>query len=90
MFSIYYSDRVVHGCTARDWRDVPDHDVQVVVEWRRPSPEAGELKYVGVFDRVLHTGEDEYDPFGWGVKFGKWMVWDAYQAVWERAAHGCC
>lgn len=88
MFSIFYSDKVVHGCTARDWRDAPDHDVQVVVEWRQPDLYRFEVKWETVEDRVIWTGEDEYDPFGWGVKFGRWMTWDAYQAVWERAAYG--
>lgn len=89
MFTIYYSDHVAHGVTADDWRALPNEDVQVVVEWRAPVQEAGELIYAGVTDRVLWTGEDTYDPFGWGVKRGRWMYDYDYRQLWERAAHGC-
>lgn len=88
MFTIFYSDAVCHGLTAEDWRALSDHDVQVVVEWRPPVQARGELRYAGVHDRMLWSGEDTYDPFGWGVKFGRWMDYGAYMALFERAAHG--
>ena len=87
MFSIHYSDRVVHGITRADWLAAPDQDVQVVVEWRTPLQDAGEWVWTGVTDRMLWTGQDEYDPFGWGVKYGRWMDWADYWAVWQRAAY---
>lgn len=88
MFSIYYSDQVVHGQSKEDWLAAPSEDVQVVVEWRAPDQAKGELKWAGVTDRILWTGEDEYDPFGWGVKYGRWMYDHDYRQLWERAAHG--
>lgn len=87
-FTIHYSDRVVHGKTQEDWVNAPSDDVQVVVEWRLPVHALGEWKYAGVTDRVLWTGEDTYDPFGWGVKYGRWMYDYDYHQLWEVAAHG--
>lgn len=88
MFSIFYSERVAHGATRNDWIWLPDHDVQVVVDWRPPNQMAGELCYAGITDRVLYTGLDEYDPFGWGVKYGAWMYDYDYGQLFEIAAHG--
>jgi hypothetical protein len=88
VFTIFYSDTVAHGRARADWEFLPDTDVQVIVEWRQPRQDRGELRWAGVADRMLWTGEDEYDPFGWGVKFGRWMTRAAYEQVWERAARG--
>lgn len=80
-FTIYYSEHVVHGTGLADWRAAPDVDVQVIVEWVQPDS----FPWAGVTDRKLWTGEDVYDPFGYGVKFGAWMDTDAYMALWEVA-----
>lgn len=84
-WSIYYRRRVVHGAGRYAWLAAPDHGVQVIVEWRKPDQLAGELKWAGVSDRLLWTGEDEFDPFGYGVKYGLLIPDAEYFDIWERA-----
>lgn len=82
---IYYSDHMVEGATREEWRAAPSDDVQVVVLLRNPIPELGELRWTGVTDRVLWTGDDVYDPFGWGEKLGRLVPDEVYWRVWEEA-----
>jgi hypothetical protein len=83
-FRIYYGDgSVVRGRAPDDWARAPVDDVQVVV-LMEPYPD-GRRPWAGVDDRQLWTGEDRYNPFGWGPKFGRWMERAAYDAIWERA-----
>jgi hypothetical protein len=84
-WSIFYADgSVVHGSSAQEWHRAPARRVQVVVAWVRPTV----LRWREVQDRELWTGEDVYDPFGWGPKYGSWMLNADYFRLWERAAYG--
>lgn len=86
MWTIYYSDgSTVTGHSESDWLAAPNTQVQVVVEWRVPG--ITERPWRGVIDRFLWTGEDRYDPFGWGVKFGELIPDADYQRIWEQAAY---
>jgi len=86
-FSIWYpSGYRVDGETAADWLAAPTYGVQVVAEWR--SPTLAERRWSGVFDRVLWTGTDTFDPFGWGVKVGAQLSDADYFRIWREAAHG--
>ena len=83
-WAIYYgSGQRVIGESADDWRAAPDDDVQVVVLCE-PYPD-GRRPWHGVDDRQLWTGDDVYDPFGWGAKTGRLLPWDDYLTIWERA-----
>lgn len=88
---IYYSDgSVVTGRRAKDWRRAPADGVQVVVLMEPPAIprwtyEADGIPVV-VKDRQLWTGEDEYDPFGWGAKRGELIDDEDYFAIWNRAS----
>lgn len=84
-WAIHYSDRVVQGATREEWIAAPDDDVHVVVEFRTPSQDLGEWKWTGVTDRFLWTGEDSYDPFGWGVKYGRLISDEEYQRIADEA-----
>lgn len=85
---IYYGNgSIVGGETAAEWAAAPDAGVQVVVLMEPPGVphwtyERGTRL---VTDRQLWTGEDEYDPFGWGPKRGSWMAAGAYTGLWDRA-----
>ena len=83
-WAVYYASgaRVI-GHDAAAWRDAPDDGVQVVVLYA-PCP-TGRRPWRGVDDRQLWTGEDVYDPFGYGAKRGAWMDRAAYDLIWERA-----
>lgn len=83
-WAIYYASgaRVI-GHDAAAWRDAPDDGVQVVVLYA-PYP-TGRRPWRGVDDRQLWTGEDVYDPFGYGAKRGAWMDRAVYELIWERA-----
>lgn len=83
-WTIVYSQSVVHGNSLAEWLSAPDHDVQVIVEWRQPES----FPWAGVTDRCLQTGVDEYAINGWPVKYGRWMDYEAYIGRWELAAHG--
>ena len=85
-WSVWYSFGRVDGVGASEWRAAPTEDVQVVVEWRVPV--GGERKFANVTDRMIWTGTDEYNPFGYGIKYGAWMADEDYQDVWEVAAYG--
>lgn len=86
-WTIYYGDGVVvHGQSNIDWQQAPNTGVQVVVCWRIPP--WTNRPWAGVIDRELWTGDDTYDPWGWGVKFGTWLPDEDYTAIWKRAAYG--
>lgn len=82
MWRIYYADMVVEGATAEEWLAAPDDGVQVVVLFESTDYRG----WKGVSgDRQLWTGDDEFDPFGFGVKRGLLIPDDDYLAIWERA-----
>ena len=81
---IYYSDREVTGGDLGDWLAAPDEDVQVVVLYE-PTEYRG-WKGVPDGNRQLWTGDDEFDPFGYGhPKQGRLLDDAEYFAIWERA-----
>jgi hypothetical protein len=81
---IYYGDGTVAVVRTREaYAAAPDHGVQVMAEMR-PYPD-GRRPWRGVDDRMLWTGEDVYDPFGWGAKLGSLIPDAEYFAIWERA-----
>lgn len=86
MWRIYYADdSMVEGETEADWLAAPDDGVQVVARFPMQDGLGWSCRGVVVRDRDLWTGEDEYDPFGWGGKRGTLIDTDAYFSIWERA-----
>ncbi len=88
-WSISYRDRVINGRTAAGWRRAPDNGLQVVRS-RAPfaTDDGGGGGWVGVGpDRRLWTGDSEYDPFGFGVKYGSSISDDEYWRIWCEAAY---
>lgn len=86
-WSIYYDDStIVRGSTEADWQSAPSMGVQVIVEHRKPGID--ERPWIGVLDRICWTGEDVYDPFGWGPKYGTLMERSLYDAIWKKAING--
>jgi hypothetical protein len=80
---IYYADCVVRGHSREEWEAAPAQGVQVVALMVPPAMD--ERRWTGVSDRQLWTGEDEYDPFGWGAKSGA-LISDAdYERTWREA-----
>jgi len=81
---------VCSGETEREWLAAPSEGVQVIVRFPRQTETGwtytldGET-HIKVMDRDLWTGEDSYDPFGWGAKQGALLEDDAYYAIWNRA-----
>lgn len=89
-FRIYYSDSsVVYGETREEWSKAPDEGVQVVVQMTPPDvphwTREVDGKPIPVTDRMLWTGDDEYDPFGWGTKQGELIDTGLYFQIWEKA-----
>lgn len=83
---IYYPDgSFMDGRTETEWRAAPDEGVQVAVLYEAPETPRWHYSSGPVRDRQLWTGDDIYDPFGWGAKRGSLIEDDAYQAIWERA-----
>lgn len=82
---VYEKQDVVVGETRDDWRALPDDGVQVVARWPRELPVRWSCDAVPVTDRDLWTGEDSYDPFGWGVKKGSLLTDEQYLTCWRRA-----
>lgn len=91
---IYYGNgHVVDGKNADDWREAPNHDVQViVVEEPRPDPLPEDLRrhkgIVGCAKKhvTFYTGVDAYDPLGYGkLKLGSLLPREKYDAIWEWA-----
>lgn len=85
---IYYAPGLVpgdmvEGSSAEEWRAAPAEGVQVVV-FCAPYP-SGRRPWVGDADRQIWTGDDFYDPFGFGVKLGLYLDLAAYEAIWRRA-----
>lgn len=91
MWRIYYSDgSSVQGESPAAWAAAPDTGVQVVV--RFPRQGLVRWHYDGdngepcvVRDRDLWTGDDTYDPFGWGVKYGELIDKSTYIGIWGMA-----
>jgi hypothetical protein len=90
LWSIYFSGAVVSGRFRSDWLRAPDDDVQVWVLYEPPPLIDGVpfCPWTGVSDRQLLTGQDTYDPFGWGVKYGRRLPDVEYERIWRRAAYG--
>lgn len=89
---IHYADgSVVQGRTRKEWRAAPDTGVQVV-ELDAPYPDRDGMPvrpWVGVEDRQIWTGDDEYElKPGWGVKQGSLLSDDEYERIWKRAFWG--
>lgn len=86
VWSIHYPNYMFTGETAADWRRAPDTQLQVV---RGPSDYEGGGGWIGVRhdDRSLWTGQDEYDPFGWGIKYGSAIDDDLYWRIWIAVAY---
>lgn len=82
MWRIYYSGSVVTGKTREDWAAAPADDVQVIVLYE-PTDYRGWRGVNG--DRQLWTGDDFFDPFGWGAKEGRLIPDADYFAIWEQA-----
>lgn len=83
---IYYADgSLADGSGAAEWRAAPEDGVQVVVRFPMLDPLGWACRGVAVRDRDLWTGEDAYDPFGWGAKRGSLIGAEAYFAIWDRA-----
>jgi CxxC motif-containing protein (DUF1111 family) len=88
---IYYADgSVVEGTSAEEWRAAPVFGVQVVACMEAgPAPRWTWTDVYGrnraVRDRQLWTGEDDFDPFGWGVKHGQLIPDENYWRIWRRA-----
>jgi len=91
MWKIYYTDTTVTGENQQDWIEAPDHNVQVVVEYREPTyrPNRTYKDDRGnnclVLGKHLWDGTDEYDPFGWGVKYGALLPDIEYYTIWNTA-----
>lgn len=84
-WTIYYADgSTAEGDGAEDWRAALDDGVQVVALWEAPM----RRPWSDVNDRQLWTGEDAYDPFGWGTKRGSALPFETYWEIWARAAYG--
>lgn len=84
---IFYEDElVVWGRHGFDWLNAPSEGVQYVV-LMEPYPD-GRRPWRGVDDRQIWTGDDEYDPFGWGVKYGSLIDDAIYYGMWDRVAYG--
>ena len=89
MWRVYRSPTdVLRGSGPDDWPAGID-GVQVVVLMEPPERAGWTYKRDGqtcvVRDRQLWTGEDEYDPFGWGTIYGSWLSDAAYLETWNRA-----
>ncbi len=84
-WSISYPDRVVHGRTAGGYRRAPKYRVQVICG-PGGHPDGGGWIGVGP-DRSLWTGEETYDPFGFGIKYGSAIDDDLYWRIWCEAAY---
>lgn len=83
-WTIYYGDgETVSGEGAAAWASAPSENVQVVVLWE--PPHWSERPWAGVDDRKIWTGEDVYDPFGWGPKHGKQIDDAEYAMIAHRA-----
>lgn len=86
---IHYADgSMVCGDTPAEWMAAPSGGVQAVV-LMVPGPLRWHIDGRNVVDRQLWTGDDEYDPFGWGVKYGSLISASAYADILGQAAHGC-
>lgn len=90
---IFYVDEVVSVFDEAAWKGAPDEGVQVVVRMRpdlvgvslEKLPLQARRWYGNKGDRELWTGEDVYDPFGWGEKFGSLISDNLYFSIWEEA-----
>jgi hypothetical protein len=90
-FRIYYADgSVAEGSNRNNWRNASSTGVQVVIRWPRENGTRwfytdANGKNHAISDRDMWTGEDVYDPFGWGIKLGSLLPDEQYQSIWNRA-----
>ena len=82
---IVYSDKEFFGETKEEWEKAPSTDVQAIARWPRQEAIRWTCDGKVVTDRDLWTGLDMYNPFDWGVKFGRLIDRDLYDSCWRRA-----
>ncbi len=85
-FRVYYDDgTTAQGHHYKTWQAARVDGVQVVISW----PPKQRMRWKGpkgpVRDRDMWTGEDVYDPFGWGLKYGRLISDEKYKAIWNKA-----
>lgn len=85
IWKIVYSDSIVVGVSEEEWKAAPDDDVQAVVLFDKVEQVRWSCDGQPIYDRQLWTGEDEYDPFGWGVKYGRLIDDALYAERWREA-----
>lgn len=82
-WAIWYPDRVVAGMSAEEYKDAPADDVQVIAA--QPGYAAPHLSpWAHVWRWRLWTGLGEYDPFGWGIKYGALLPDEEYRRIWRE------
>lgn len=77
-FAIVYPARVIEGEVQADWDAAPDDGVQGVVRFDGHGNSTARPDGSRVDDRSIWTGDENYDPFGWGPKRGAWVDDDEY------------
>jgi len=88
---IYYADgSIVEGTTEEEWVAAPDEGVQAIVSFAPPFNNRWSYKGAdglnhSVQDRNIWTGEDIYDPLGFGIKTGSLISTNDYFIIWSRA-----
>jgi len=88
MWAIFYEGGRVFGETEEDWKFAREDGVQAIVLYETPLSLRWSCEGQVVRDRQLWTGEDTYDPFGWGLKRGSLISDVAYWRIWKEAALG--
>ena len=86
---IYYENETcIRGTKQAEYLAAPDNGVQVIVLMEPPASDNRRWFCAGlgaIEDRQLWTGEDFYDPFGWGKKEGSLIPGATYHRIWKRA-----
>lgn len=86
IWRIFYAGGLtVTGLAPEAWVRAPDTGVLVVQRMRAPDRVRWSCDGIPIRDRELWTGEDIYDPFGWGPKEGVLVSDEEYLEAWRRA-----
>lgn len=88
-WTIYYANwDIIHGETKSDWLAYSDQTVQVVIGHEPPTDDdRNGAGFIGCPNLRVWTGDPEYDPFGFGPKYGSTVEDRLYWEILHEAAY---
>lgn len=86
-FAIYYSNRVEYGYTYEDWKNLPNHDVQLVLFFfmNGKRTHISGSDYYGLTEEGKRTFSNDTREIEGHMKYGKWTTDENIKRISDEA-----